>query len=1029
MKKVFLTFAGERKDVSHLVSAKSIRLSSSLCGSTNKSTIDSLSFSLEYTRDKSLKALFFNSQKIWVEVFNPDGSPFFTGYIPDGISQVLDGLGEVISLEAYDNSWRLDMDCLDFVAERCRVCDPDNPENSIVHRLLLAAGYAQNELDLTLPVDTELRVVAAEAGDSTWREILDNLLSEYGAVIFFDAAGKATLREWYPTDTNSAVVVNEHAISAEGVARTKAEKEYNAVTVEWSNVRDTADPGQTGKENLYIASLNYQPKTNGEGETGTKISKGFYWPTSVYSDTEEVWQSYNIDDVLNYTDVTNDKELFRKRSQNKNLSLLYSYDHELSIRDQSQPDPDQWGTVLTVLHKEFKFKKARILLKNETDDVVDLYRLNVRAHAVFRYNKNEQTSFFVDEVTGDRLEDETKSYTYTSKYIYDSEPAEALAARLRRQKQFGAFEYEFSAIAELPPGTVISLTQKDEFDTFAVVTKAEVEDENPMVKYTAQGLTAYLGDVSTGVSGEPSAPPWQDKVDQIKPEIEGDIFGSDAVFGDTTAVPVMVVQAQFHANLIRVLGFTDGKSEEMQLLSGLINFAGVQYQCRKTDGEWGNLVTFSAGETPQTPGGWTFDDSANRVHWYSFGVDAGGSAVAYPLEYRVRLVMSSGDVSQWSAVQSSTASVIENGDIAANAITANNIEAGAVTSEKIAAGTLDALFIKSEQVTLSSNAADPKNPNIGDKKIDITKDGLKFYECTTKGIWTEYSNLSLTTESAEKLLNVGSALNTELLKAKALAWGVSAGSNFSNRQLYWNKINLSETRMSNKICSFIIDISGDTNYPSRSTYLFSIKTWTNSRSYILANLSQNGVDLSLSVDEAKNIWLQHNGVWGRELRVRSLDGENFTFTTGQPASFGVPAGFTALKTVKNTGAFRIDENNNVTNVSNPKIYADIVADSISVNSLNTSTIDLATVYLSNLYFYYNNNKIRLWAINSTTLQLNAALKAGKFVSTPYITMTGSPPSTSGSECSLGGYAGGVKNIKCYIQGDKRSIGTASSSWT
>ena len=742
MKKVFLTFAGERKDVSHLVSAKSIRLSSSLCGSTNKSTIDSLSFSLEYTRDKSLKALFFNLQKIWVEVFNPDGSPFFTGYIPDGISQVLDGLGEVISLEAYDNSWRLDMDCLDFVAERCRVCDPDNPENSIVHRLLLAAGYAQNELDLTLPVDTELRVVAAEAGDSTWREILDNLLSEYGAVIFFNEAGKATLREWYPTDTNSAVIINEHSISAEGVTRAKAEKEYNAVTVEWSNVRDTADPGQTGKENLYIASLNYQPKTNGEGETGTQISKGFYWPTSVYSDTEEVWQSYNIDDVLNYTDVTNDKELFRKRSQNKNLSLLYSYDHELSIRDQSQPDPDQWGTVLTVLHKEFKFKKARILLKNETDDVVDLYRLNVRAHAVFRYNKNEQTSFFVDEVTGDRLEDETKSYTYTSKYVYDSGPAEALAARLRRQKQFGAFEYEFSSIAELPPGTVISLTQKDEFDTFAVITKAEVEDENPMIKYTAQGLTAYLGDVSTGVSGEPSAPPWQDKVDQIKPEIEGDIFGPDAVFGDTTAVPVMVVQAQFHANLIRVLGFTDGKSEEMRPLSGLINFAGVQYQCRKVGGEWGNLVTFSAGETPQTPGGWTFDDSANRVHWYSFGTDSGGSAVAYPLEYRVRLVMSSGDVSQWSAVQSSTASVIENGDIAAHSITANNLVVGDLLADGATAGSVStkAILVDNSGFWASkSTTYEYTDPTSGQKKIYNAAPG-EFFIGNTPNVNDESSN-------------------------------------------------------------------------------------------------------------------------------------------------------------------------------------------------------------------------------------------------------------------------------------------------
>ena len=94
MKKVFLTFAGERKDVSHLVSAKSIRLSSSLCGSTNKSTIDSLSFSLEYSRDKSLKALFFNSQKIWDQnktninhifshVFNLDCAHLFNNMVAE----------------------------------------------------------------------------------------------------------------------------------------------------------------------------------------------------------------------------------------------------------------------------------------------------------------------------------------------------------------------------------------------------------------------------------------------------------------------------------------------------------------------------------------------------------------------------------------------------------------------------------------------------------------------------------------------------------------------------------------------------------------------------------------------------------------------------------------------------------------------------------------------------------------------------------------------------------------------------------
>ena len=79
--------------------------------------------------------------------------------------------------------------------------------------------------------------------------------------------------------------------------------------------------------------------------------------------------------------------------------------------------------------------------------------------------------------------------------------------------------------------------------------------------------------------------------------------------------------------------------------------------------------------------------------------------------------------------------------------------------------------------------------------------------------------------------------------------------------------------------------------------------------------------------------------------------------------------------------------------------------------------------------YYNNNKICVRAIDTVGLQVNAALRVENFVSSPYIAMTGSPPSTSGSACSLGGYAGGVYNIKCCVNGGKRSIGTASSSWT
>lgn len=243
-------------------------------------------------------------------------------------------------------------------------------------------------------------------------------------------------------------------------------------------------------------------------------------------------------------------------------------------------------------------------------------------------------------------------------------------------------------------------------------------------------------------------------------------------------------------------------------------------------------------------------------------------------------------------------------------LTGNNKELlivpGAVTSEKIAAGTLDALFIESEQVTLSSNAADPKNPNVGDKKIDITKDGLKFYECTTKGVWNLYSTIALD--------------NSHLL---SFASGVAIGGNLSVDG------SISATG----------DISSSTQITSPKADIQKVITGD----FFSSKISASELTIKDSNDKPTINLYQHGQIY--------LSGE-----------------------------------------------LDCSSDIVS----------------------------------SKSVEAKSYLKAGSYIQGGYligthIRLSGNPTSTT--QVDIGGYANGVYNIKCYVNSKKRSIGTASSSWT
>lgn len=283
-----------------------------------------------------------------------------------------------------------------------------------------------------------------------------------------------------------------------------------------------------------------------------------------------------------------------------------------------------------------------------------------------------------------------------------------------------------------------------------------------------------------------------------------------------------------------------------------------------------------------------------------------------------------------------------------------------------------------------------------------------------------------------------------------------------------------------KVSSFILKISYYSNTTIRS------------RSYTLYPLYEGGANLALSIQEPdengnQNVWIQGYYTWGRDIIVRPLSGQNIFIERGDTASFGVVSGFNSIKTIKTIGSFRVQQNlstneititnskiqnytnslyivdNNDFNGSNYKIsinkegQGEIICNDIqsangtistlnstdgTISTLSVSTIkNLLTVNGSGSSQITINNPLSVkgetklyyssyrdpWSGITCALKATGNVGISGNIKANSMYLSGSPLNTS--QVSLGGYAGGVYNIKCYVNNDKRSIGTASSNWT
>lgn len=133
---------------------------------------------------------------------------------------------------------------------------------------------------------------------------------------------------------------------------------------------------------------------------------------------------------------------------------------------------------------------------------------------------------------------------------------------------------------------------------------------------------------------------------------------------------------------------------------------------------------------------------------------------------------------------------------------------------------------------------------------------------------------------------------------------------------------------------FDVEVVSDHNHAYRASYRLSVATYqTSSRTYTVAllNLGQSAIgqaNLAVALDADGYLYIQTNAIWSSSLFVTLLYNttSNFSITMDKLgyAPFGTESGFTPVKLIKRTGAFKWTGTGGITNSSTPIINTDIV---------------------------------------------------------------------------------------------------------
>lgn len=339
-----------------------------------------------------------------------DGKKIFTGIIDSGLSWVDNGNPEPldnISLVIWDNSFKLqntaetpityiDSYLSEIITNICNLCDLQFDDKGLLD-------------SIKIPVFILNR-------DQEYYQAVNDLLFEYGFAFGFTGNGALTIISLkQPYDDQ----IIDNPFTGVKFSRTKRkytgiELNYGRITTKY-NEQVYFEGGDLGENNKIVPII---------------ITPGSYYPfesaPQIESTEGQVFQEF----ASGYAETQNLYNGEKRYTRSKDTQLLYTEDHNL-VKDYSDN--------LTVDRTEFEYTQASVRFVNNSNKDAELKQLAIRATAYYRSP--------VQLVRG-----EGKKFKYDSKYIYDKDSANALAALMQHYFLGGNFKITCKTTQKLIPG-------------------------------------------------------------------------------------------------------------------------------------------------------------------------------------------------------------------------------------------------------------------------------------------------------------------------------------------------------------------------------------------------------------------------------------------------------------------------------------------------------------------------------------------------------------------------------------------------
>lgn len=366
-----------------------------------------INVSIEY--DSAIHKILVENNSIPVTVIE-DGKKIFTGIIDSGLSWTDNGTPEPldkISLVIFDNTYKLqntaetpisyiNSSLTEIITKICKLCDLTYNDEGLLDAI-------------QIPVFILNR-------DQEFYQAVNDLLFEYGFAFGFTGAGALTIINLKQTYDEKII---ENLFTGVKFSRTKRkytgiELNYGKITTKY-NEQVYFEGGDLGEDNKIIPII---------------ITPGSYYPFEsdprIESTEGQVYQEFSSGYAETQTLYNGEKRYTRS----KDTQLLYTENHKLV---------EDYSDNLTVDRTEFAYTQASVRFVNKSNTDAELKQLAIRATAYYRSP--------VQLIRGNG-----KKFKYDSKYIYNKDSANALAALMQQYFLGGNFKITFKTTQKLIPG-------------------------------------------------------------------------------------------------------------------------------------------------------------------------------------------------------------------------------------------------------------------------------------------------------------------------------------------------------------------------------------------------------------------------------------------------------------------------------------------------------------------------------------------------------------------------------------------------